>query len=121
MALVLLLAACGGKSPAAGAPSTPPGSSVAPRTGTPASPEAPAAPKDRAITERECEQLADHLVELSLAEPRAPRAEPYTAEDAEAAKRELRASMKPACATLSRGALDCALRAPSSAALAACQ
>lgn len=56
-----------------------------------------------------------------MAEPQKSRAESYTTEDAEAAKRELRTSLAPACAQLSRQALTCALAARSSAELAACK
>ena len=60
----------------------------------------PGAPLD----ESECTQLADHLVDLSLA-----------------AKRELRQSLKPACAALPRRDFSCAMAAHTSAELGACQ
>lgn len=108
-ALGCALPSCGG---APARPTPPPASEPPPPATEPAPSQA--AP----LSESECDRLADHLVDLSLAEPRA--GEPYTAEDAAAAKRELRASMKPACAQLSRRAFECALAAPAKAELAAC-
>lgn len=111
--LVCALAACGGGS-ARPEPSPP--------AATPASAARAPAPQPNTapLSELECDRLADHLVELSLAEAPAERGEPYTAEDVAAAKRELRASMKPACAQLSRRAFECALAARTKAELAAC-
>lgn len=111
--LVAGLAACGGR--ASRPEPTRPTAEPAPTAAEPG-PSPSAAP----LSEPECDRLADHLVELSLAEPAPERAEPYTAEDVAAAKRELRASMKPACAQLSRRAFECALAARSKTELAAC-
>lgn len=113
LALGCAVAACGGSSarPTPAPPSTepaPPGAEPGP------------APAAAPLSEPECDRLADHLVELSLAEAPPERGEPYTAEDAATAKRELRASMKPACAQLPRHAFECALKARSKAELAAC-
>ncbi len=113
MLLVCGLAACGSSSaqPEPVRPAVEP----APPTAVPG-PSPSAAP----LSEPECDRLADHLVELSLTEPAAERGEPYTAEDVAAAKRELRASMKPACAQLARPAFECALAARNKTELAAC-
>lgn len=111
--LVCGLAACGSGS-ARPEPMRPP---IAP---PPPTAEPSPSPSAAPLSEPECERLADHLVELSLTEPAAERGEPYTAEDVAAAKRELRASMKPACAQLSRRAFECALAARSKTELAAC-
>lgn len=88
---------------------------------------APGAPLDDA----ECNQLADHLVDLSMAARRPPPPPPggkppapgdsYTAEDAEAAKRELRQSLRPACAQLPRRDFRCAMAARTAAELRACE
>jgi hypothetical protein len=64
--------------------------------------------------------LADHLVEVSMAEKARGGSAPYTAADAEAAKRELRPALQPSCAKLSRAALRCAMAANSSSDLAGC-
>lgn len=124
LALSLASLACGGgaaKSP----PQTP--TSDGARAGdardapapAPATAEAAAAP----LTDDECDQLADHLIDVSFAERRAkPSAsgEAYTAEDAEAAKRGLRQSLRPACSTVPRRDFTCAMAARSSAELGAC-
>lgn len=117
------LSSCGGSSqPAPQTPASAPDDDP-PRVGDPAggdAPEAAGAPLD----EDECTQLADHLVDLSLAAKRKPAGasvETYTDEDAEAAKRELRQSLKPACATLPRRDFSCAMAARTSAELGACQ
>lgn len=111
--LVCGLAACGSSSaqPAPARPAVEP----APPTAAPGP-----GPSSAPLSEAECDRLADHLVELSLAEPAAERGEPYTAEDVAAAKRELRASMKPACAQLPRRAFECALAARNKTELAGC-
>lgn len=123
LALALACLACGGgaaKSP----PQTP--ASDGARAGDdraappPATDEAPGAP----LTEDECDQLADHLIDVSFAERRAkPSAsgEAYTAEDAETAKRELRQALRPACSSVPRRDFACAMAARSSAELGACQ
>jgi hypothetical protein len=74
-----------------------------------------------AITDAECGQLADHLVDVSVADRRSTPTEPYTNTDAEAAKRELRQSLRPACATLTRRELTCALAARSGADVRLCR
>lgn len=123
LALSLASLACGGGA-AKRPPQTPAGDAT--RAGDardappPAAAEAAAAP----LTDDECDQLADHLVDVSLGERRAKpgaSAEPYTAEDAEAAKRELRQSLRPACPTVPRRDFTCAMAARSSAELGACQ
>jgi hypothetical protein len=122
--LLVALIGCGGSAtPPPQAPANQPGQG-APRDGEDAitgDAEAPGAPLD----ENECAQLADHLVDLSLAVKRGKPAgagnEPYTDEDAEAAKRELRQSLRPACATLPRRDFRCAMTARTSAELGACQ
>lgn len=114
--LALATAACGGGGTAAQHPAPAP-APAAPAAAQPAPPPAGEAP----LTDAECDQLADHLVELSLADPRTPRAAEYTAQDADNAKRELRGSMRPACAQLGRAALRCALAAKTAETLAACE
>jgi hypothetical protein len=74
-----------------------------------------------AITDAECGQLADHLVDVSVADRRSAPAEPYTNTDAEAAKRELRQSLRPACASLTRREFTCALAARSGADVRLCK
>lgn len=123
LALALACLACGGgaaksppQTPASDGARTADGSAAPP----PSSGEAPGAP----LTDDECDQLADHLVDVSFGERRAKpgaSAEPYTAEDAEAAKRELRQSLRPACPTVPRRDFTCAMAARSSAELGACQ
>ncbi len=121
----LALAACGGASPARPPPAPAPGAapssdgSAAPATG---GDDAPGAP----LSDAECDQLADHLVELGLADRRAKQGataakDQYTAEDAEAAKRELRQSLRPACPAVPRRDFSCAMTAATSAELAACE
>jgi hypothetical protein len=122
LALLLLLAmGCGGSSvPVARSPdeASSPAPIADPQAGdTAPATDAPGAPIDDA----ECARLADHLIDLSFADKRGKGAEAYTAEDAEAAKRELRQSMKPACAQLPRRDFTCAMAAKSSADLTACQ
>ena len=118
---LLMSAACGGASaPATQAPRE--RGDVAPDADPRAGDTAPAADAPGApIDDAECARLADHLIDLSFAEKRGKGAEAYTAEDAEAAKRELRQSMKPACAQLPRRDFTCAMAAKSSADLSACQ
>jgi hypothetical protein len=125
--LALLGGGCGGSSkPAPQALTDQPGEGATEQgedsTGAP--PDAagnPGAPLD----ENECTQLADHLVDLSLAARRGKPAgapnEVYTDEDAEAAKRELRQALKPACPTVPRRDFRCAMAAHTSAELGACQ
>lgn len=123
LASILAFGGCGGSSqPAPRPPASAPGEAAAGEGDATegSAPEAAGAPLD----ENECTQLADHLVDLSLAAKRKPagaNAEPYTDEDAEAAKRELRQSLKPACATLPRRDFSCAMAARTSAELGACQ
>lgn len=121
LALSLAALGCGGSStPATQTPGEPDGAAPAsdPQPGdAPAASDAPGAPLDEA----ECNRLADHLVELSLAEKPGKSADGYSAEDAETAKRELRQKLQPMCAQLPRRDYTCAMAAKSSTEMAACQ
>lgn len=131
LVLVLGLASCGGSSkpspqePDAGQ-SSGEGSVGTPGEGDPG--DAPG-PSGAPLDDAECTQLADHIVDVSMAARRPPpnsgaAAKPgdgYTAEDAEVAKRELRQSLRPACPQLSRREFRCAMAARTAAELGACQ
>jgi hypothetical protein len=97
-------------------------------SGTPTKPSVPTptGPADAAVTtvsspsEKECEQLVAHVVELTVRE-HAPAINPAP-NDAESQKMDQ--SLRPyvaECTTLSREAVRCGLDAPTLAALRACQ
>lgn len=128
LSCALLAIGCGGSSaPATQAPSAD-GDAVPaadPQAGdTPPAADEPGAP----LTEAECHRLADHLVDLNMNERRqrpagaqGAQGEGYSAEDAETAKRELRQTLQPMCAQLSRRDFTCALAAKTAAEMVACQ
>jgi hypothetical protein len=82
--------ACGaGTPPATSAPHPAPAEPVGGHAGDdPAAPATSPAAAGDAISDAECAQLADHLVELGRAESTKPRGDGYTDADAEAAKQE---------------------------------
>ena len=107
IAIVGLVAACGARANPQPTPhpATPP--IVA------AGPEAP--------TDRECEQLIAHTVELRVGELRATKpAQVPTDADQDAARRDIAASLGTDCRRISRAAYACAVAAKTTAELVGC-
>jgi hypothetical protein len=107
-ALLALVAACGSAHPTTEPRPHPPGTArVA------AGPEAP--------TDRECEQLIAHAVELRVGELRATKpAQVPTDAEQDAVRRDLTGSLGADCRRVSRSAYACAIAAKTTAQLAGC-
>jgi hypothetical protein len=106
LAIVALVAACGARAPQPTPhPTTPP--TVA------AGPEAP--------TDRECEQLIAHAVELRVGELRATKpAQVPTDTEQDSVRRDIAASLGADCRRVSRSTYACAIAAKTSAELVGC-
>ncbi|HUS29678.1 MAG TPA: hypothetical protein VMZ53_14340 [Kofleriaceae bacterium] len=105
--LVLALAACGGGTqagPVTAHPEPPPPTRI---ESTP--------PVTKALVAEECQQLAKHVVQLSVKER--PEDQQPSAEDLD--KLDLRSTVE-LCLTLPRGTYDCAMAASTTTAMAAC-
>jgi len=107
IAIVVLVAACGARAN----PQPTPHPTTAPVVA--AGPEAP--------TDRECEQLIAHAVELRVGELRATKSAqvPSDAEQ-DAARREVAGSLGAECRRVSRATYACAIAAKTTAELVAC-
>lgn len=90
-------------------------------------PDGPPGPPGAPLDDAECTQLADHIVDISMAGRRPPpvvggdASAEYSAEDAESTKRELRQSLRSVCAQIPRRDFRCAMAARTTAELGACQ
>jgi hypothetical protein len=115
--LVALAGGCGGAS----TPAREPPQRADAAAPEPAIAEGDAPAGDRAPSEQECARLADHFIELTRQARIATGGEPYTDEDADAARAELRGAIAKQCAALPRAVLQCALAATSVDAVAKCQ
>ena len=103
-----------------GACSSAPGTPTKPTKPAPAGPIDAAVPTISAPTEKECEQLVAHVVDLSVRE----HAPPINPAPNDAESQQVDQSLRPyvtECTTLPREAVRCGLDAPTLAALRGCQ